>query len=69
MKKLMSLFLISGMLGIVVFGQGCALFQDKYSIEHKEQNDNAWLEKKHGFRDIANYESERFEENRVDDKR
>jgi hypothetical protein len=62
MKKVLSLFVITGMLGIVLLGQGCALFHDQYAIEHKENNDNAWLEKKHGYRDIANYESEKFEE-------
>jgi hypothetical protein len=60
---------MTGMLGIILFGQGCSLFQNKFAIEHKQQNDNAWLEKKHGYRDIANYESERFEENKRDNNR
>jgi len=62
MKKFIGLAAISSILGVVLFGQGCALFRDKYAIEHKQQNDNAWLEKKHGYRDVANYESDKFEE-------
>lgn len=69
MKKVLSLLVVAGMLGTVVFGQGCALFQDPYAIEHKENAHNEWLEKKHGYRDIANYESEKFEERKRDNNR
>lgn len=62
MKNYFRLLAMISALGTVLFAQGCSLFKDKYAIEHKEQNKNAWLEKKHGYRDLANYESEKWEE-------
>ena len=62
MRKILGLMAMTSALGAMLFGQGCALFKDKYAIDHKEQNDNAWLEKKHGYRDLANFESEKWEE-------